>query len=61
MKLTVYFINGTTLELEVIDLRVDPSIHCLMTTDQEGATFVVNMESVRYWRTIKPQERLIRQ
>ena len=54
-KLTVYFVNGTTVE--VIDpqlVRVDPQVRVMMVKGDTGDDFVFVLDSIRYWRLNNP-------
>lgn len=54
MKLSVYFVGGTTVELDIEDFRLDPATRILACHSAGGfKNYVFPLENVRYWRMTK--------
>jgi hypothetical protein len=53
-KITVYFINGTTVEVFVSLVKIDPQVGLLCVKDEGGDDYIFTLSSIRYWTQRNP-------
>jgi hypothetical protein len=49
-KITVFFANGTTVEIHrPTALKTDPSAGLLLVSDEKGDDYLFIMQAIKYW------------